>query len=334
MLTDELVQQYEQLWENGAPMEQIADFCRHHLQKINHQDKEENELLCILRQSYKWGPMTCMPVFLKHLKDDDDELLMVLGEFFKIFGGGNNYLWRCMTAARILSMKTVLPDKVRAFFWRLMMKTISWPYRGLIYESCADITLVDNETIRKSLVYHKKSGYERVPPGFYFMDAPLRIQKSLSRKMQEAIRHDSISMFEMERTLSGKKISASMLRLMFCYRRYNLVEHLMRKHSKALASILSPLDMLICFCRLQTDPQLVNILEELHPGICKCVDKLGNTPLWYCLVAIARVSGGRFHTEEFEQTLIHYGCNPDQRNHLGLSYRICKEMLEKVEKIR
>ena len=83
MLTDELVQQYEQLWENGAPMEQIADFCRHHLQKINHQDKEETELFCILRKSYKWGSMTCMPMFLKHLKDDDDELLesfIVTGE--------------------------------------------------------------------------------------------------------------------------------------------------------------------------------------------------------------------------------------------------------------
>lgn len=189
MLTDELVQQYEQLWENDAPMEQIADFCRHHLQKINHQDKEETELLCILRKSYKWGSMTCMPMFLKHLKDDDDELLMVLGEFYTNYGygGRDNYFFRWdMTAARILSMKTVLPDKVRAFFWCLMMKAISWPYSGLIYESCADITPVDNEAIRKSLVYHKKSGYERVSPGLYFMDAPLRIQKCLSRKMQEA----------------------------------------------------------------------------------------------------------------------------------------------------
>ena len=62
---------------------------------------------------------------------------------------------------------------------------------------------------------------------------------------------------------------------------------------------------------------MLDTLEELYPGISKTKDKLGNTPLWYCLYRSGR--------EELEEALIKYGCDPDARNHLNLSYNLCKE---------
>ena len=61
---------------------------------------------------------------------------------------------------------------------------------------------------------------------------------------------------------------------------------------------------------------MLDALEELSPGVSKSTDKLGNTPLWYCLY---------YGKEKLAEALIKYGCNPDARNHLNLSYNICKE---------
>ena len=49
---EELVRQYEALWENGAPMEQIVEFCRRHSQE---EENENSPLLRILSSSLKWG---------------------------------------------------------------------------------------------------------------------------------------------------------------------------------------------------------------------------------------------------------------------------------------
>jgi len=334
MLT-ELVKQYEVLWETDAPMEQIVDFCRRHLQmaKINPKGHEEAELLSILKQSNRWGHMICMPMFLMHLKDDDDELLMLLGKFYRDQDKRSKLWWRCMCAARILAMKTLLSEKVRAFFWCLMMRNISWRYSGLIYESCADINLVDNILILDAIICYKSSGYERISPGLYFEYGR---RGKFSAKMLEAIRFDSVSLFEMELTLSGKKITVTMLRELFRRCAFNLIEHLLRKRRKSLEIVLSPQDLLIWLCSLRSNHslekklKLIDSLEELYPGICKCVDKLGNTPLWYYLRAC--IYSGEL-TNEIVQSLVRYGCDPDQQNHLGLSYHICKEMMQKTSYI-
>ena len=73
-----LVKQYEALWENGAPMEQIVGFCRHYSQKQLENKRGETPLLEVLRQSAKWEEMVLTPAFLKHLTVNDDRLLHVI----------------------------------------------------------------------------------------------------------------------------------------------------------------------------------------------------------------------------------------------------------------
>ena len=113
---DELVKQYEALWENDAPMEQIVDFCRRYSQKLMEDERGEMPLINILCQSDKWGEMVLMPAFLKHLTDNDDSLLCVIGSYY-LHGGHKSYIFY-----RILSMKKGISDRIRAFFGVMILK--------------------------------------------------------------------------------------------------------------------------------------------------------------------------------------------------------------------
>ena len=183
------------------------------------------------------------------------------------------------------------------------------------------MTLVDNEGIRSTILKRKKKGYDLIPKGLFFMDDKRFIP--LSEKIVQALQMDSVSMFEMALTLTGKKITIGLLRAILRACASNILIHLLKNRPKSLTAILSPLDLLIYICaypskgKNEKEINVLEMLEELYPGVCQRTDKLGNTPLWYCLYH------GR--KEKLEEALIQYGCNPDTRNHLNLSYNICKE---------
>ena len=59
---EELVKQYEALWENDAPMEQIVEFCRQQLQLVEYGRINRPCLGIILHNSRKWGEMVLMPL--------------------------------------------------------------------------------------------------------------------------------------------------------------------------------------------------------------------------------------------------------------------------------
>ena len=324
-----LVQEYETLWENDAPIPQIIKFCSQHLyteivykqqpaQEGSNETLEKRYLLLenILQKSNKWGDMVLMPSFLRHLQEDDMPLLKRIGEHL-MHSRRHGFYHRAFNAiARILSMKNVLSDKTRTYFWTLMRK-ITWPYCGCVPDDCVDIVMIDNSDIKLAMFKYKHAGHDLIPPGLVFMDGKRHYE--LSKKMDQAIGEDSISLFELELTLSGKKLTASLLREIMHYRAYNIISHLLRQRTKAMTAILAPQDWLIscCSCADGRGIKVLDTLEQLYPGTSKYTDKLGNTPLWYCLYKNGR--------EELEEALIKYGCNPDARNHLNLSYNLCKE---------
>ena len=332
-LRSRLVHEFESLWDNDAPIPQIVEFCRQHIstrfaykQQVSQEEPNETMeksyilLENILRESNKWGDMVLMPSFLRHLEEEDMPVLKQIGELL-MSRRDNDFYHRAFNAvARILSMKNVLSDKIRAFFWYLMRK-ITWPFFGLIFDGCEDMVLVHNDDIRRAMLKRKHFGYDLIPPGLVFMDG--KRQMELSQKMDQAMGGDSISLFELELTLSGKKLTASLLREIMHYRAYNIISHLLRQRTKAMTAILAPQDWLVCCCSCADGQgiKVLDTLEELYPGISKTKDKLGNTPLWYCLYKSGR--------EELEEALIKYGCDPDARNHLNLSYNLCKEFVVK-----
>ncbi|MBP5639595.1 MAG: hypothetical protein J6X55_08955 [Victivallales bacterium] len=333
----QLVREYEELWEHDAPMPQIVDFCRQHLHteivyKRQPAQGEPNETLeksyipleDILRESNKWGDMVLMPSFLKHLQENDMPLLKRIGGHL-MYPHHHDFYHRAFNAvARILSMKNVLPDKIRAYFWTLMRK-ITWHYNGCVPGDCVDIVMIDNSAIKLAMFKMEHAGHDLIPPGLVFMDG--KRHYGLSEKMDQALREDSISLFELELTLPGKKLAAWLLREMMRYEPFNIISHLLLHRTKAMTAILAPQDWLICCCSYVDRRQgaegaikVLDALEQLYPGISKTKDKLGNTPLWYCLYKNDR--------EKLEEALIKYGCDPDARNHLNLSYNLCKEFRE------
>ncbi len=307
-----LVKQYEALWENDAPMEQIVGFCRRYSQKLLEDERGETPLLNILCQSDKWGEMVFMPAFLKHLTNNDDSLLHVIG----------SYSFRCghiitIINCRILSMKRGLSDRIRAFFWSFTRK-VRYNIIRIIHNE--NTMLVDNDDIRVAIVKNKFPGYERIPAGLSFAQGSLK-GWLITTEMRNAINKDSVSMFELELTLTGKRITIGLLRRILCEHAMNILLHLLTHRLKQVTAILSLQDLLIHICAYEPNRakaiKVLDTLEELYPGISKSTDKLGNTPLWYCLYRSGR--------EKLEEALIKYGCDPDARNHLNLSYNLCKE---------
>ena len=160
-IIEELKSQYEALWENDAPREQIVEFCRQHLD-------EDETLFYILINSVKWGNMVVMPSFLKHLRDDDDSLLRGIASYLRSQHRLDYYVF-FVTVSRILSMKSVLSDKVRATFWTVL-KNVGWHYSGYVREGCEDMTLVDNEGIRSAILKRREKGHDLISKGIFFMD--------------------------------------------------------------------------------------------------------------------------------------------------------------------
>ena len=310
MEISELVKQYEALWENGAPMEQIVGFCRQYSQKQLENKRGETPLLEVLRQSAKWEEMVLTPAFLKHLTVNDDRLLHVIG----------SYSLRCnhqnIIYYRILSMKKGLPERIRAF-WGVMVREVE---SFCVRRENEILMLVDNAYMRNEIIRNKLSGHELIPAGLSFVKGGL-LGWLISEDMREALTRDSVSRFELELTLSGKKITIGLLRRILCEHALNILLHSLKHRLKQVTAILSPQDLLIHICAYEPDSakavKALDTLEEICPGISKSTDKLGNTPLWYCLYRSGR--------EELEEALIKYGCDPDARNHLNLSYRICSE---------
>ena len=308
---EELVKQYEALWENDAPMEQIVDFCRQQNTVIDRQ----NTLVDILRQS-KWGEMVLMPLFLKHLASDDDCLLKSIAQYCQVGNGFN----KTLSLSRILSMKEGFPDKYRAFFWTLICSTHDFA----IMPQYA-IMFVDNCYVRPVIIRSKLPGYELIPEGLEFGKIVHSAWWKIPEEIDNAIADDSVSLLEMRLTLYGKKFTKLLFQIILSHDAFNILDHMLKCRLKAVTNILSPQDILVNICahasKCRGAIKVLDTLEQLYPGISKYTDKLGNTPLWYCLYKSGR--------EELEEALIKYGCDPDARNHLNLSYNLCKEFVVK-----
>ena len=208
----ELRWQYEALWENYSPLDEIVDFCRRLAVARTEVDfsrrlavartEMDSPLAQILQNSTKWGDMALRPFFLKYVRDDDDGLMQAVGQYLRNLNDQRFF----MAAARILSEREIVPDRVRAFFWTIMIQKF-WPYYRLISDGCEDISLVDNMSICLALVKRKKPGHELVPKGLVFLNGKSRL--TLSGKIKQALEEDSHSLFELSLTLSQKLLQNS-----------------------------------------------------------------------------------------------------------------------------
>ena len=325
-----LALEYDRLWEKDCSVERIIDFCRAHLAKhpIDNcalprgYEYEETEICSIWRKA-RWGEMVFQPVFLTHLynNQDEDALLIAIGEYMR--GGDMQRTCELMirNTSRIFGMdEDKLSDKVRSFFWGNLRKAEEMWESSLRH---TDIRCVDNVIVRNVMIAKKHPGYQRIPAELYWAECK---QGNLPPRIQAALEKDSVPLFDIEMTLSGKRISMELLHGVFFFNAYSILAHLLRTRMDQVMFRLPPEDLLRHLCakefksKMDNVAEVVDVLEDKSPGICTNTDLLGNNPLWYCL----------YHPQNKEalvEGLKRHGCDPNRRNHIHLSYRLCREAL-------
>ena len=295
--TNELIQEYDALCGKNPPMEEIVAFLRERC-------PNGDALFHLMRDSTARGYILLTPAFLLALRDDDYEILKAIGSW--VCDGFNNLRLKVDFIGRILGMREAIPDRIRAFLWNAIRERCRSERINCCPGEYAE-NVVNYIGIRPNLL-------QDPPVNWHY-------PTQLTEKMQAALEQDSVPLFEIELTMTGKRVAKRLLDQILRYRAANLLSHLLKERSKALAAILPPTDLLFCICarpsKYKTFVPVLDTLEELYPGICqKTVDNFGNTPLWYCLYE---------RNWPMAEALIRYGCDPDARNHLGLNYNLCRK---------
>ena len=194
-----------------------------------------------------------------------------------------------------------IPDPVRALFWHIAEE------REPAF--CSSMKNCEWGTNAESSFNRKTSFAERY-------DSPRGI---ISPQLEDAIRHDSVALFEINRQLSGKQIGVSLLEHLLKREARQCFACLLNTNSQKIFKIKPPEEWLFLFCRVVSEKTalvLVETMENLLPGIVARVrDPWGNNLLWY-----ARQSQNHWtqHTELMRK-LVDLGCDADSRNNFGLS---------------
>jgi len=251
------------------------------------------------------------------LASDDACLLKSIAQYCQVCDAFK----KTWALSRILSMKEGFPDKYRAFFWTLICSRHDF---AIMAQNA--IMFVDNRYVRTAIIRTKLPGYELIPEGLDFGKTVHSSWWKIPEEIDNAIADDSVSLLEMRLTLHGKKYTKLLFQIILSHNAFNILDHMLKCRLKAVTNILSPQDILVNICayasKCEGAIKVLDTLEQLYPGISKYTDKLGNNPLWYCLYQNGR--------DELEEALIRHGCDPDARNHLNLSYNLCKKALKEI----
>lgn len=305
-----LIQEYDALCERNPPMEEITAFLRERCL--------EGPVFRNLMNRPARNYILLTPAFLLALRDDDDELLEVIGSWVRDNRSKDLFL-KMDFIGRILGMKESIPDRIRAFLWNAIRERFHCHDVPRIISHPGDYAgnVINYVDIRPAFLPEKLADW--------------RNSTSLTEKMQVALWQDSVPLFEIELTMTGKRVAKTLFSLVLFYEAANLLSHLLKERSKAVAAILSPIDLLFYICARppkstgRTFVPVIDTLEELYPGICqKTEDSFGNTPLWYCLYE---------SNWKMAEALIRYGCDPDKRNLLNLSYALCRATMERENRL-
>ncbi|GEM_PF-4506860 len=333
MKLEKLVKEYHSLWIRHVDEGKIVDFCRQHLQVYNPKNRSH---VATIRKIWDGIPhlnyRLFRPSFLKHLREDDGLLLKVLGECFC-----DIYIYvekpnsePYQVIQNILLAKDEIPANVRAHFWL---------YYGIynipdgftpVPRNCVNLTGFDKEIIRSHMIQNKIPGYLRIPVGIRLAYRTADTPYELTPHLAEAIQKDSYPMFEIARCFSDQELNRGILCQILKNGSTEILCNLLQENLKKITKILSAKNILFYLCyHLNKEENVLPIIDDLEkqfPGICKSVDQLGNTALWYCLI---KNHGGK---QALVQKLMEYGCDPNHLNHLNLSYRICTAALSEYKK--
>lgn len=156
-------------------------------------------------------------------------------------------------------------------------------------------------------------------------------EKALPLQILQAIKNDSASELEIACLLNNKKISLNIMYAILTYQAENIIHFLFEKHSDEIFSLRAPEEWLFTICNYfpgTSAASFIKHVEEKFPGIVKNArDPWGNNLLWHTFYneIVWKLRYARCKRNFVQQCLIDLGCNPDEKNDLGLCFNSVTE---------
>ena len=189
--------------------------------------------------------------------------------------------------------------------------------------------LIDNVTVRHRYCQVRKNGWEMLRHA----DGGRKMTVKLPEAMRQAIRDDDVPAFFLSLNLSGKTISASLLVEIMRYGSSKIFTHLLDENM--IKPNVFSIQELCCFIvthfRDAVSIPLLTALEEHSPSLLKTVkDVFERNLLWY---EIYNWNTAWFHPNcKLSSFLLEHGCDPDNKNHLGMSWQFVIDNLSIKQK--
>lgn len=218
-----------------------------------------------------------------------------------------------------------IPCDIRGFFWHYLERDISY---HVMSKLCLDVCFREYSYCVPADVIEEYSENERK-----FFDAINYKPKhyAVLDSLIDALKNDSMSTFEMTRFMNGKKFTKTLFLLALEYSGKKTVSAMIEKYSEKIFTWHTPEEWLYIICNGYDKYNTVSIpairlIEEKFPGTVKnAKDPWGANLLWNTFFCI-RSYRDRYRVQEnLQKELLRLGCDPDEKNNLGLSFNLVME---------
>lgn len=156
-------------------------------------------------------------------------------------------------------------------------------------------------------------------------------ENALPPQILQAIKNDSESELEIACLLNNKKNSLNMMYAILTYQAENIIHYFFEKYVNEIFSLRTPQEWLFTICNYfpgKAAASFIKQVEDKFLGIVKNArDPWGNNLLWHTFYneVVWNLRYARCKRNFVQQCLIDLGCDPDEKNNLGLCFNSVTE---------
>lgn len=189
-------------------------------------------------------------------------------------------------------------------------------------ELLKDQLLIDNPTVLFHYCKNKEKGWEMLR----CINGKAWRTPQMPEMLREAIKNDDTDSFFIYLDLTGIKVTFSLLMVIINSQAYNIFKALLTQGYITEKNV--SMGELCCHCaaRLYDDEAiaLLSVIEDHRPGTLKSIhDEFGRNLLWY--LVFNRMTAWFHPNCKLTPFLLKHGCDPDNTNTVGFSWRYLYE---------
>jgi hypothetical protein len=195
--------------------------------------------------------------------------------------------------------------------------------------SLTDALMIDNPAVINRYCQVKKPGFEMLRYVFSRRAAAQRMPE----KMRQAICDDNAEAFMIYKDISGIRLTYSLLAEIMENRAFRIFSGILEDRN--ILKRVIPIGELAACCTVQFDDPastaFLECIENAYPGTIKNTrDLWGRNLLWY---AVYNRNTAFIHPYcKLTELLLRHGCDPDNQNQLGFSWRYMVKNLDLCQK--